>query len=71
MTIQITNVNMRYADGELDSVQVFFAGRNEDGSINISGYIPLSAEEYTGNESVPTLTALVKNKVIEKLSPAE
>jgi hypothetical protein len=71
MIIQVTNVNMRYAEGELDSVQVFFTGRNEDGSINISGYIPLSAEEYAGNESVPTLTALVKNKVIEKLSPSE
>lgn len=62
---------MRYADGGLDSVQVFFTGRNEDGSINISGYIPLSAAEYAGNESVPTLTALVKTKVVEKLGPAE
>lgn len=71
MIFQITNVNMRYAEGELESVQVFFTGRNEDGSINISGYIPLSAEEYAGNESISNLTNLVKEKVIEKLSPAE
>lgn len=62
---------MRYAEGELESVQVFFTGRNEDSSINISGYIPFSAEEYAGNESISNLTNLVKEKVIEKLSPAE
>lgn len=71
MNFQITNVNMRYAENELESVQVYFTGRSDDSSIDISGYIPLTSEEYAGNESIPILSNLVKEKVMEKLNYAE
>ncbi|MCU9614070.1 hypothetical protein OEV98_10915 [Caldibacillus lycopersici] len=73
MNIQITNVNMRYAEGALESVQVFFNGQDQERTISISGYVPLAAEEYVGNESVTALTGLIKQSVSERLleTPAE
>lgn len=70
MNIQIANISIRYENNEVAGVQVYFTGNNEDRSININGYIPLTAEEYEGNESVPVLTNLVKQKLFERLSPA-
>ena len=65
MKIQITNVNMRYTDGEL--VQVQFSGNDEEHTVNINGYIPLTAEEYDGNESIANLEAVVRQSVAERL----
>jgi hypothetical protein len=67
MIIQITNVSMRYEDGAVASVQVHFNGHNEDRTININGYIPLTAEQYAGNESVTALQAIVRQEVANKI----
>ncbi|WP_453992094.1 hypothetical protein [Bacillus nitroreducens] len=68
MQINITSVAMRYgAEEELDSVQVFFNGNDENHEININGYVPLTAEKYTGNESIPALTEIVKETVANRL----
>ncbi|MFC4387530.1 hypothetical protein ACFOZ1_06845 [Gracilibacillus marinus] len=67
MNIQITNVSMRYAEGEIESVQVHFNGHNDDRTININGYIPLTAEQYAGNESVTALQAIVRQEVANKI----
>lgn len=70
MNVQITNINISYADGEISAVQVYFSGATENHEINISGYVPLTAEEYQGNESIEVLTGIVKQTIIDKLSPA-
>ena len=67
MKIQITSVNMRYSDGKVDRVQVHFTGHDEGRTISINGYIPLTAEEYEGNESVVALEGIVRQQVSEKI----
>jgi len=67
MNIQITSINIRYENNELVGVQVYFTGNNEDRSINLNGYIPLTAEEYTGNEAISKVTAIVRQRVVDKL----
>lgn len=70
MNIQITNMNISYADGAVNAVQVYFSATTENHEINISGYMPLTAEEYHGNESIEKLTELVRQTIVDKLSPA-
>lgn len=68
MNIQITNVSMRYVDGQIDSVQVHFNGQNDERTINVNGYIPLTAEQYTGNEAPSTLIGIVRQEVANKIT---
>ena len=70
MNVQITNINISYNDGKINAVQVYFSGATENHEINISGYVPLTAEEYQGNESIEKLTDIVRQTIIDKLSPA-
>lgn len=70
MNVQITNININYTDSKINAVQVYFSGATENHEINISGYVPLTSEEYQGNESIEVLTGIVKQTIIEKLSPA-
>ena len=67
MKIQITNVNMRYADGVVELVQVQFTGNDEERTVNINGYVPLTAEDYAGNESIANLEAVVRQSVADRL----
>ncbi|MFD2657681.1 hypothetical protein [Gracilibacillus thailandensis] len=67
MNIQITGVNMRYKDDAIDSVHVQFKAANEGRSININGYILLTAEQYSGNEAISALEELVRNEVATKI----
>ena len=66
MNIVINSINLKLKDGDLVGANVYFTG-NED-TINVSGYIPLTAEEYDG-KTYAELKSLVKTKVIEKLQP--
>ena len=68
MNIQITSVNVRYADNAVDSVQVHFNGRDEGRTISVNGYIPLTAEEYNGNEAISALEGVVRQQVAEKIT---
>lgn len=67
MNVQITRVSMNYAGGAIESVQVHFNGRDEERTINVNGYIPLTAEEYQGNEGVASLEQLVREEVSKKI----
>lgn len=68
MKIQITSVNMRYDDeGLVDRVQVHFNGHDDERTININGYIPLTAEQYAGNEAVSALEGIVRQEVSTKI----
>ncbi|MFT0138744.1 hypothetical protein ACEK07_20845 [Alcanivoracaceae bacterium MT1] len=68
MIIRINSTNVRYSEeGEVASVQVHFSGNDDQRTININGYIPLTAEEYNGNEPINALIGIVKQKIVEKL----
>jgi len=69
MNITINSINLKLKDGELQGANVYFTG-NED-TIHVSGYIPLTADEYDG-KTYAELESLVKTKVVEKLqAPAD
>ncbi|WP_117161348.1 hypothetical protein [Paraliobacillus sp. X-1268] len=68
MNITITNVSMSYVDGAVDSVKVHFQGRDEERTINVNGYIPLTAEQYAGNEAPSALEGLVRQEVATKIT---
>lgn len=70
MNVQITNINISYADGAINAVQVYFSASTENHEINISGYVPLTSQEYEGNESIEKLTDIVRQTIVDKLSPA-
>lgn len=67
MIIQITKISMLHEDGAVASVQVHFNSHNEDRTININGYIPLTAEQYAGNESVTALQAIVRQEIANRI----
>ncbi|MCM3169026.1 hypothetical protein [Peribacillus frigoritolerans] len=69
LEIQITATNIRYADGGVSSVNVQFQSKDPEGSINLNGYIPLTTEEYQGNEALLLLTDVVRTKIINRLYP--
>lgn len=69
MNITINSINLKLKDGELVGANVYFTGKED--TVNVSGYIPLTADEYDG-KTYAELESLVKTKVIEKLqAPAE
>ena len=69
MNITINSIILKLKDGELIGANMHFTGNND--TIHVSGYIPLTAEEYDG-KTYAELESLVKTKVIEKLqAPAD
>jgi hypothetical protein len=47
-------------DSGVSAVNVQFQSKDSEGTINLSGYIPLSSEEYLGNEALSKLTEVVR-----------
>ncbi|WP_330948906.1 hypothetical protein [Virgibacillus sp. MG-45] len=70
MIIQISGVNVNYAEGKMSGVHVNFSGHDEQRSIHLSGYVPLTAKEYQDNESMDALQVVVRKKLNEKLDLA-
>ncbi|SNT42248.1 hypothetical protein SAMN05444672_12226 [Bacillus sp. OK838] len=69
LEIQITATNIRYTDGGVSTVHVQFQSKDSEGAINLSGYIPLNADEYQGNEALTALTEVVRTRLINRLQP--
>lgn len=68
INLQIGNVNISYGDdGQVDSVQAHYTGRNEERTTYLNGYVPLSEEEYKGNEPIDKLEVLVRQSLINEL----
>lgn len=67
MKIEFTNINLRYADGKLETVQAQFQGIDEERKYSLNGTAPVTAEEYEGNEPVKKLENFVRRKVADKL----
>jgi hypothetical protein len=64
MNITITSANVNYQN---DDVRVNFTGRDEHRSINISGHVNLSLEEYQGNEGQQALQSIIRQHVATKI----
>ena len=71
MQIQITSTNIRYKGDEVEAVNVHFNSRDPQGTINLNGYVPLTAAEYQGNEAPSKLVQVVREKLIERLALQE
>lgn len=71
MNIRISTVNVRYADGGVAGATVHFTGRDDSEYINISGSLPLAADEYSGNEAPARLTEVIRAKVAAMLESDE
>lgn len=67
MNVQITGVSMKYKENIIDGVNVQFKAQNEDRTININGFIPLTADQYAGNESLSDLEDVVRQEVANKI----
>ena len=69
MNITINSIHLKLEDGKLVGANLYFTG-NVD-TINVSGYIPMTADEYDG-KTYAELESLVKMKIVEKLqAPAD
>lgn len=62
LEIQVSNV--RFTN---DVVQLHFRGVDEQGQINLSGYVVAEEEEYFQNASRPAMSELVKLKVVDRI----
>ncbi|GAE31931.1 hypothetical protein [Halalkalibacter hemicellulosilyticus] len=69
--VQINSTNIRYQDGDISRVDVYFHGRNARHTYSVTGYIPLTAKEYQGNEALAALTELVVDKLMKGLRGEE
>ena len=68
MTFEIRQVNTRYKDNAVDSVQVVYTARNNSRSVTINGNFELTAEEYEGNESISKLENMAKEHLLEEVT---
>jgi len=67
MKFEIRQINARYSDGELESVQVIYTSRNEERSVSINGNFNMTAEEYRDNEAIEQLEVLAKNHLLNEV----
>lgn len=67
MNIKIASVQISYEEGGASRIQVFFNGHDENHSVRLDGYIPLTTEQYEGNESYENLLTLVKQEVSDRV----
>jgi len=68
MKLRIINIGMEYDnDYNLVEVKVAYNGQDDRKTIKVNGVLPLSTEEYKGNESVPALVNVVTNHVMTEL----
>lgn len=65
MNITINQITPRREDGEITSVKVHFTARTADGSINLSGSIPI--EDFTESIDFEKIEGAVKQEVIDKI----
>lgn len=69
MEIKINQISPRRENGEIISVNIHFNARTEDGSINLSGSLPL--EYFTENINFTGLENEVKQELIDRIMNGE
>lgn len=65
MNITINQITPRRTDGEITSITVHFTARTSDGSINLSGSIPI--EDFADSIDFGKIEGAVKQEVIDKI----
>lgn len=67
MNITIISINpVPNEDGTgFKEVRVYFNTDNGAGTFTMNGYIPIAYSDYEGNEPLPLLKELVKERIIE------
>jgi len=68
MKFEIRQINARYSDGDLESVQVIYTSKNEERSVSINGNFNMTAEEYRDNEAIEQLEVLAKNHLLNEVN---
>lgn len=71
MDIQITTINIRRENGEVTGLQVYFTGRNSDGSINLNGYIPFQNGQYENHINLDGVENMVRQEIAGRLLNGE
>ncbi|GAA5416189.1 hypothetical protein Pryu01_01221 [Paraliobacillus ryukyuensis] len=67
MNITIINVSMNYKDGVVDNVRVNFRGNDDERTITVNGYIPLTPQEFNDNSTIDALRNIVRQKVSDRI----
>ncbi|ENH96731.1 hypothetical protein J416_09544 [Gracilibacillus halophilus YIM-C55.5] len=68
MNVMVTSVNVKYDnEGNQNGVQVQFKASNKERTINANGFIPLTNEQYEGNESIDKLTGIVRQEFANQI----
>lgn len=68
MVTEITSINLDYNNGEVNSVKIFFTSRNNGRNIHISGNLPLTGEEYKGNEAIDRLLTMIDEYIVAEIN---
>lgn len=68
MKITITSLNINYEEGEVAGVQIHYNAQDEGRTVYVNGHLPLTNEEYAGNESIASMIGLIRADLVGKLS---
>lgn len=68
LKIIITNINFGYEDDEINRVEVHYEFKDDNYVDSIRGYLAIDYADYTANEGLNSLKALVKQNLIDRIS---
>ena len=67
MNIKVNSVAYDEGQDGVTTIRVFFNGTTEDGNVSVNGFVPLTSEEYDGNERPSRLAVVVQRKLAEMM----
>lgn len=71
LKFRITNINVMYEDDDISRVEVHFNTEDPNRYMSLTGYVPLTKEEYETNPTISGLVDIVKLKVLDKINPED
>lgn len=66
MITTVSSMNIKYDGNKVDSAEIHFTMREEDYSVNTSGYYIFTKEEFEG-KTVDQLIEQIKEKHVERI----
>jgi hypothetical protein len=69
MKVSINQITPRWKDGKIVDVQIYFTATTTDGSVNLSGYVPI--DSFTDSIDFKALEDIIKQKVAERILNSE
>lgn len=70
MILYVSQAKVRFDEGEINEVELFFNTRGED-TFDLDGYIEVAPDEYIENFKGNDLARLTRDKLVDKLEDAE